>query len=320
MSPVVSVLMANFNGAAYLSKGIASALGQTLQELELIAIDDASTDDSWSIISEAARRDSRVRAVALPRNVGPAGARNAGLDVARGRWIAIFDADDLMLPNRLAEILARAEADEADIAADNLVVFSDGGSERPFLRGRQGAAARWISTQEWIAAGRMYGSGAKLGYLKPVIRRAAFPAGELRYLESLRIGEDFDLVLRMLVLGGRMRIYPQAWYRYRKHAGSTSHVLRAPHLAALLEADEAFRRRHPALSAEVLRELDRRRRSLRNALAYDQVLEAVRGRHLGPALKTALAHPAVWPLLTMPVTARLSRVAARLGLPASKTA
>jgi succinoglycan biosynthesis protein ExoO len=317
MSPVVSVVMANFNGAAHLSDAIASVLGQSLRDLELIAVDDASTDRSWSIISDAAGADRRVRGIALPKNLGPAGARNVALQAASGAWIAIFDADDLMLPNRLADIVARAEADHADIVADNLAVFSGAGPERLFLRPGSSANGRWVSIQEWILAGRMYGASPKLGYLKPVIRRDAFPGSQLRYLESLRIGEDFDLILRLLALGGRMRLYPEAWYRYRRHAGSTSEVLRASHLAALLAADEAFRRERREVDADVLRHLDRRRRSLTDAVAYDQVLQALRGRRIGPAVRTALEHPTIWPLLTMPILARMRRTAARLGWPRS---
>lgn len=224
--PRVSVITANYNGAAHLAAAVRSVLDQTLGDLELIIVDDCSTDDSLEVIARAAGGDPRVRVLRQDVNGGPAAARNRGLAATRGRWVAVFDGDDLMTPDRLEQLVARGEADSCDIVADNLLLFDDrdGGAGRPFLPIRQDAEHRWITVADYIASGPIYARRPNLGYLKPLFRAAAL--GGVRYNESLRIGEDYDLVLRLLLKGARMRLTPRAFYRYRKHATSISSVLR----------------------------------------------------------------------------------------------
>ena len=106
MSPVVSVLIANFNGGTYVLDALTSAARQSLRDIEIIFIDDASTDASLAIARDFARTDDRVRVIALEANSGPSGARNAGLAPARGRWAAILDSDDFMHPDRLERMLS----------------------------------------------------------------------------------------------------------------------------------------------------------------------------------------------------------------------
>ena len=228
--PVVSVVMANYNGARHLARAVRSVLDQTLEALELIIVDDGSKDDSLAEIARAAEGDQRVRVLRQAGNGGPAAARNRALDAARGRWIAILDSDDLMAPDRLRALTARGEADGAQIVVDNLIVFSDeaGVAPKPLLDGPLFDAPRWIGMAEFIDANQLYGRRPKLGYLKPVIHASVLE--EVRYQEDLRIGEDYDLLLRLLIAGARMRLDPRALYLYRKHGASISHVIRAEHI------------------------------------------------------------------------------------------
>ena len=139
--PVVSVIMANHNGAAYLADAIASVRRQSLNELELIVSDDASTDDSATIVGEAIAGDPRIRLVRSTRNSGPAAARNKALALARGDWIAVMDSDDLMHPDRLKRLVEAAERDGADIVADDLVEFEGASSSARLLTGKNGRAS-----------------------------------------------------------------------------------------------------------------------------------------------------------------------------------
>ena len=82
-------------------RAIASVQGQTIQDWELICIDDGSTDQSVSILHNAAALDDRICVVALEANTGPGMARNAGLDIATGEILAFLDADDLWKPEKL---------------------------------------------------------------------------------------------------------------------------------------------------------------------------------------------------------------------------
>src|SRR5712675_1535849 len=98
MSPAVSVVMPVWNGEEYLAESIDSILGQTFKDFELIVVDDGSTDRTLEILSSYG--DKRLRVQRLDHG-GIVLALNCGLNVAKGKWIARHDADDISLPHRL---------------------------------------------------------------------------------------------------------------------------------------------------------------------------------------------------------------------------
>lgn len=102
MAAKVSVVMPVYNGERFLREAINSILSQTFPDFELIIVDDASVDGVWQILTEFAGQDSRIALIRNERNAGEAGARNRGLAAAQGEYIAIQDADDISLPERLA--------------------------------------------------------------------------------------------------------------------------------------------------------------------------------------------------------------------------
>ena len=115
MSSKISILMAVYNAAPYLRESIESIRRQTFKEWELIAIDDASTDDSRAILSNYAEADPRIRLISLPHNGGQGKARNEGLRQAQGDYICFVDSDDCLAPDALQKIVDRFEAQpEAD--------------------------------------------------------------------------------------------------------------------------------------------------------------------------------------------------------------
>lgn len=99
--PKVSVITPAYNASAYINEAIESILNQTLNDLEFIIIDDCSTDDTWHIIQQYARRDTRIIAERNPDNLGIAGNRNKGVLLAKSPYIAWQDADDISIPTRL---------------------------------------------------------------------------------------------------------------------------------------------------------------------------------------------------------------------------
>ena len=313
--PVVSVITANYNGARYLPAAISSVLGQSLRSLEMIVVDDASTDDSAAVVARAAAQDARIRLIVQPHNAGPGAARNRAIGAAQGRYLAVFDSDDLMDQDRLARLVRRAEADAAGLVADNLLAFDDGAPPadgRPFLASDLFAAPRWISLAEVIDSSRMYSRRPGLGYVKPLICAVGLKTSGVRYDEALRIGEDYDLLLRLMACGLRLRLEPAALYRYRRHPASVSHALSRGRLEDMLRADAAFEADFPGLPLAVMRAQAKRRRSLERALAYDDVIGRLKGGDLGGGLARSLSAPAIWPLLAMPIEARLRRLATRL--------
>lgn len=110
-SPIVSVGMCAFNAQDYLAESIESILQQTYGQFELIIVDDGSTDDTCSVALSLAAIDSRIRVVRHETNSGLAAARNRTLSECKGQYFAIADADDIHLPERLAEQIRVLESE-----------------------------------------------------------------------------------------------------------------------------------------------------------------------------------------------------------------
>ena len=98
---LVSVVMPAYNCEAVLPESIASVVAQTLQEWELVIVDDASVDHSLLVAQKMASRDVRIRVIHLAKNGGVANARNVGMRAARGQYLAFLDSDDLWDPRKL---------------------------------------------------------------------------------------------------------------------------------------------------------------------------------------------------------------------------
>lgn len=132
-TPRFSVIMPAYNAAATIARAIDSVLAQGEADWELLVVDDGSRDDTRAIVAGFAQRDARVHLLALERNRGVAGARNAGLDAARGRWIAFLDADDHWLPHKLA---LQRQAFEAGASVVYGSYFRDGPNGRKHVQAR----------------------------------------------------------------------------------------------------------------------------------------------------------------------------------------
>ena len=115
-APLVSIIMPCFNSERFIAKSIDSVIAQTVDDWELIIVDDASTDATPSIVADFQRRDSRIRVIPRNTNQGAAGARNLGLDNARGRLIAFIDSDDIWYPEKTSKQIAVMEHLQADIS------------------------------------------------------------------------------------------------------------------------------------------------------------------------------------------------------------
>src|SRR5580658_5246503 len=107
--PKISVIIPVYNCAPTLAKAVESAQQQTLRDIEIVIVDDCSTDNSYEIMQNYARGDARIKCARLPENGGASVARNTAIDMATSDWIAVLDADDWYEPNRLAVMLKAAE-------------------------------------------------------------------------------------------------------------------------------------------------------------------------------------------------------------------
>ncbi|MBB5746337.1 glycosyltransferase family 2 protein [Brevundimonas variabilis] len=258
MSPLVSVIMPARNVERYIDTAITSVRGQSLGSFELIVIDDGSSDQTARIVERHCAKDSRVRLIS-GKGRGPGAARNLGFACATGRWLAVVDSDDEILPDRLAT-LVDAAANKAHLVADNLVAFyDDGRTPHAWLNGSSWEQAHVISLKAFLLAGIEGDATDQPGYLKPLFDRLWLEQQGLRYDESLTIGEDYDLVARALAQGAIYQFIPEAAYRYRRHSASTSHRITPAQLEAMIGG---FERLRTSLSENEASALDRRVSSL----------------------------------------------------------
>ena len=141
MSPAISVIVPVYNTGKYLEGCLESILGQTLKDIELICVDDLSTDDSPQVLRSAAEKDPRVKVVTLKEKGFDYGARNEGISHAAGKYLYFMDSDDRIDPDYLERMLCEAERTGAEVVTNASWVNEYEGSEKkeygsfPFLAG-----------------------------------------------------------------------------------------------------------------------------------------------------------------------------------------
>ncbi len=307
---IVSVIVPAWRAEGFIARAIASARAQTLSDIEIIVIDDASPDATAEAAVRAGDGDPRVQVLRLARNGGAGAARNAGFRAAKGVWLAVLDADDSMAPNRLETLVAAGAG--ADIVADDMRITGDPDTdeEGPAFLGLKAPAT--MDLAGYALTNRLFKGERQSGYLKPMFRAAFLGAHALEYDESLRLGEDYALVASALAAGARFALHPEPLYRYRVRPGSVSRVMTGEDVASLLAADDRFHARFgPSLSPRERAALARRRASLERAQAFLVMVEALKARRPVAAAAAAWRNPQAALHFTMPARARLRRAFAR---------
>lgn len=285
---LVSVIMANKNGARYLKQAVHSVLSQSLTHLELVFVDDASADNSLPLIRDMARNDSRIRVIARSRSGGAATARNDAIESIKSEWIAICDSDDVMHPSRIAQLLAFAKVQKADLASDDAIHFSHAPMDAPktVLGLKQN-----LHVTEYRALDLAVTNA--IGYLKPLIRRNIL--ADRPYRENLAIGEDYQLYLELVMNGAHFWQMPAAMYLYRRQPGSLSFRSAPDQIEAQITAlwDILPTNAAPPNSNDALREaLLTRINSLEWMRTQETFAASLKAKQVGLMAKLALTHPA----------------------------
>lgn len=233
-TPVVSVIMPAWNAMRYIHAAIDSVLSQSYRDLELIVINDGSTDGDYTALE---RLDPRVRVLDGARG-GVSRARNLGMAKARGRLFAFIDADDLWVPGKL-----QMQVDYLEAHPDIGIVFGE------IHRWKPGPDGTWPDPSavfpdaqtlarpnpEW--SGWMYTRilmGCTLGMITPLMRQEVYRAAG-GFDESMERGEDYDFWLRCSRYA-RIQGFSAVMAIYRIHPASAMHkMIDRNHLAELLE-------------------------------------------------------------------------------------
>ena len=287
-APDISVIIPAWKAGGFITRAVDSALASQGVNLEVVVVDDASPDDTFAVLQQLAARDTRVIIDRLAANGGPSAARNRARELAKGRFVAVLDADDAVTPDRFARLLAIAETGVADIVVDNMLEVDNADSvlgDGLFLKSREFTESGDITLLKWIGFNQPMKAADCLGYLKPLMRRATLDRLSASYDPALRNSEDYYLVADLLACGARMTYTPEPGYLYTRAAGSISHRLKAADTRAWLMAEAKFQHQHRArLSPAELVALARRLRALRNVDQFVAAVDALKGRRVGTFL------------------------------------
>jgi len=241
-TPRVSVIVPAYNAAAHLRASVEEILGQTLSDLEVVVVDDGSTDDTARIGAECAERDPRVRFVPLAENGGVAAARERAVREARGDWIWFVDADDRRNPRALELLLAAAERDRADLVVCGARFVDPDGSTRAIPAPALPGVVPGRSAFRELLEGRI------TGHLWNKLVRRDLALG-IEYTRA-RVHSDLAMTAQLVAAARRVSAIPDVLYSYLLREGSIIHSGRSRAESLLLVDDavaSAARRLDPRL-------------------------------------------------------------------------
>ncbi len=211
----ISVVMSVYNGERYLALAIKSILKQTFKDFEFIIVDDGSTDRSLEIIRKYEKKDSRIR-VLVQENQGLAAALNNGIAIAKGKYIARMDDDDISLPKRLELQFAFMESHPDILASSGLaIVINKWGDEY----------AEWKTEEDSskIDSKHINEGCTSLCHPASIIRKSAWEAVG-GYSPDIKYAQDLDFWLKIGELGSLANISePLIFYRFHNNFASGTH-------------------------------------------------------------------------------------------------
>lgn len=233
----ISVIIPVYNSAPYLKKGLDSVMNQTYRNLEIILVDDGSTDGSGAICDRYAERDVRAKVI-HQENAGVAAARNAGLDAAAGDYIGWVDSDDWIEPQMFERMLDSAEAYRADIVICGRQEIYP---ERCFLSGWQQLD---VLNKEQAIALLVEDDLVKSYLWDKLWRRELFE--DIR-IPELRVFEDMAVMYQLFMRAEQVVCLPEVLYHYRHDGDSLSEN---PSLESRLDFYEVTQHRYKALQRD----------------------------------------------------------------------
>lgn len=218
----ISVIIPMYNTESFIRQCLQSVIDQTYRNLEIIVIDDGSTDCSLEVCRNLSLADDRIQ-LFYQENGGASKARNYGLDIATGEYVFFLDSDDAIHPLLLGEMMRQAKAQEAEMVFCDCTKVESTEFERVIRRvSTEDMMPEW-QTAEGDAVEEWFHTkyGAELSGIWGLIHMEYI--GILRFDESLVYGEDTFFKYHLFCRQGRTVYSPVKWYYYRMHPMSITH-------------------------------------------------------------------------------------------------
>ena len=213
MKRSVSVIVPVYNAESFIGRCIDSLLSQTLQDIEVILIDDGSSDSSKVICEQYASSDDRVKVVSQ-HNRGVAMARQTGRDLASGTYSIHVDSDDWIEPTMLEELYAKAVEEDADmVICDFMIDFAD----RNYVASQRIRKTNPEYCLKRMMYGRMHGS-----LCNKLIRTELYDKYGINFFEGINYCEDYLTCVQLFLRGVKVAYVPKAFYHYDQIVNTNS--------------------------------------------------------------------------------------------------
>ena len=212
--PLISVIVPVYNVEGFLDQCLESIVSQSYRHLEILVVDDGSTDSSGAICDRWAERDERIRVIHQP-NGGLSAARNTALDVMRGEWVIMADSDDLLHPETASVLLDAIVGDKADIVVGDYVIVN-GNEEPQWPNNNEKIDHRIFSQQEALLA-IFYQQGLTHSAWARIYRASLFDG--IRYPVG-RLYEDLAIIYPLLKECDKVVKIDNCVYGYRQRESS----------------------------------------------------------------------------------------------------
>ena len=216
--PLVTVLLPCYNAKDFLKEAIDSICNQTYKNLEILCINDGSSDNTGALLDAYAAQDSRIRVVHNEVNLKLIGTLNKGVSLARGKYIARMDADDISLRNRIERLIEIIEKDDCDVVSCNFNFIDQNGNQikTNLLRG--------VSKDEVLLSSFLF---TPIGHACLLGKREAFVNNPYSTEDTSIHTEDYELWSRMLRNGLVLKNIDEILYSFRINQESVSHQFEA---------------------------------------------------------------------------------------------
>lgn len=224
MKPAVSIVIPVYNSAKYLSMCLDSVLHQTLQNIEILCIDDGSMDESRDILQSYETQDDRIRVIDYKNNHGPAYARNVGLDAARGKYIFFLDSDDMIVPGAFSALVEFADNEALDIVFfDAEIIYENEEIKKNFhdyVGKRKNIYPHIYSGYEFFFSAGENGDYDSVLWRR-FFKKSFLRQNQLHFLNGSYFGEDTLFCWQTVLLAKRVRCLNRSYYIYRRREGSS---------------------------------------------------------------------------------------------------
>lgn len=223
--PLVSIVLPVFNDEQWIEAALESCVRQTLAEIEIICVDDASTDATCDVIERFARTDERVRLIRQPRNLSAFQARRAGIMSATAPHILFLDGDDELDPRAAQKALATARAEDADLVGFGVAVFGPDGETIGGYQARLKHAHKRLEGEAVLAGLFPPGKPVQGQLWRYLFRTELLRDAYAKLPEDLVLTRVNDLPVTFLAVAGARRFVsvPDRLYRYFYRRGGSGH-------------------------------------------------------------------------------------------------